>query len=176
MQDGRHPRVMVSVGIYNNRIIGQYYDETITSATYPNMLQTFLSPVLEDTPLIHWMTLRFQQDYCAPIPDQDIPKQVDMAEISSWVASQVHGLFLVLGGRHLKSVVYVNRPRNTVELKDNVTSECANINTAMKQRVRIPCFQQFRKCILAVRHQFEHLLPLHTYDAGLRPGYNSKHM
>jgi hypothetical protein len=52
MQDGRHPRVMVSLGICNDTIIGQYFDETITGATHPKMLQSFLSPVLEDMPLM----------------------------------------------------------------------------------------------------------------------------
>jgi hypothetical protein len=134
------------------------------------MLQTFLYPISEDMPLAHGRKFWFQLN-ASLLRDC-------RTERSSWVASQVPGShgsrFLPWG--HNKSVIFVNKPRNIDELKDQITSGCVNINAAILQSsaLLLSPAQEVRTgwsiWTFIVRHQ---CASFNIYDAGLLsyPGY-----
>ena len=60
--------------------------------------------------------------------------------------------------RHLKSVVYQNRPRTLDDLKDAIITECQIITTETLIRVKDSFIKRIDACIQAEGGQFEHLL------------------
>lgn len=148
------PRVMVWCGIHNKRIIGPYFfDNTVNSESYLEVLENILSPYLDEIPISSLTKTYFQQDgapahfaLCVRnwlnrnLPDMWIGRRGPI----EWPprSPDITPLDFFLWG-YLKSRVYTNRPQNLQDLKERITLEIslieentlANVCRAWKNRI-----------------------------------------
>ncbi len=58
---------------------------------------------------------------------------------------------------YLKDIVYKNKPRILISLKQSIISAVATVNSNLCQKVCESVLERLQRCIGANGHQFEHL-------------------
>lgn len=165
------PRVMVWCGLWGNDVIGPYFfDATVTAQAYVEMLQNFLTPYLDDVPLIRIRGLWFQQDGAsahfalvvrewlhATFPNQWIGR----GGVISWPprSPDLTPLDFYFWG-HVKSIVYAEPyPQDMNELKAKITHAIQTlISPAILERVRRNFERRIDLCVVNNGGLFEHVM------------------
>ena len=163
------PRIMVWGAIWYDRLIGPYFfDGNVTGESYLHMLQTFLMPILNVIPLNVRENIMFQEDGAPPHFSIIVRNFKNAMFPNRWIGRRGHvewpprspdysPLDYFLWG-HLKSVVYVERPRNIEQLMEKIRLEFKKITVDMLRNVANSFVKRIEKSFEVGGEQFEHLL------------------
>jgi hypothetical protein len=165
----RRQSIHVICGIYANHVIGPYFfDGHVNSESYYEMLVTNIFPQLNDLGFGDEEEFHFMHDGAPAHFSNPVRQLLNDSFPNGWIG---RGGTIPWPARspdltpldsflfsHLKSVVYVNRPLNLNQLKQNIINACTDITPDMLENVREEWNQRFCHCLAEEGRHFEHLL------------------
>ena len=158
------PGITVWAGISYEGIIGPYFfNDTVTGATYLDMLQNFVWPILQNHPNIEH--LLWQQDGAPPHFHHDVTAWLDRNFNQRWIGrrgptewpARSPDLsppdFFMWG--HIKNLVYKVKPANLVELRHEILQAFQTIDIGLCQKVCLSVCDRYHKCVAANGKQID---------------------
>jgi len=151
------PRVMVWCGIHDFKIIGPYFfSGTVNALSYKECLEETLIPYLENVSLRVLRNIMFQQDGAPAHYATTIREFLNEQFPGNWIGRRgpvewpprspdLTPLDFFLWG-YLKSKVYISKPQNLEDLKDNIKEEISKIDPNTLQKVIRNWLKRIKLC------------------------------
>lgn len=159
---------MVWCAIWNNQIIGPYFFPAgVSGVSFLEMLQTFLSPYLEDLPLQQLLDMWLQLDgapahYSAPVRvwmNNNFPGHwIGRGGPVAWPprSPNLNPLDYFFWG-FVKTSVFRTPPLSLDDLKDRIRRTVRDISPQMLTNVRRAFYDRIEQCMWVNGQHFEHL-------------------
>jgi hypothetical protein len=159
------PGITVWCGLTSEGILGPFlFDDTLTGATYLNLLQEAIMPDLR-AQFGNDVQIYLQQDGAPPHYHRDARAFLDEHLTNRWIgrwgvvefpplSPDLTPMDFFLWG-HIKDKVYSRKPRIIDDLKTTIVRECEAIPRAMLRVVVDSLVPRYQRCLAQQGHQFE---------------------